>query len=158
MTDCVRRKQQASVLAQNVALELPGTAEGLEEARRRFDQACRASEVDREAAARLLVVLDELYSNTVKYGYAGGASGPIRVNLTLGPERLLLVFEDEAPRFDPTTWNIEADLAKVADGAVGRVGIAVMRGLAAEIGYEYENGCNRITVEVATAPRQGAPP
>jgi len=77
-----------------------------------------------------------------------GAGGPVRVTLA-GADPLLLCFEDSAPPFDPTRWNTGPDLAgDLDDRPIGRVGIALVMGLAGRVRWEPLAPGNRLTIEL----------
>src|SRR5216684_431099 len=56
-----------------------------------------------EERARLLVILEELFTNVVTHGYEAGAEGQIDVVLSLRGGRLIVHFVDDGRAFDPLT-------------------------------------------------------
>jgi serine/threonine-protein kinase RsbW len=101
-----------------------------------------------DAVARLLIIVEELYSNSIKYGYGGPCDREIRLTLTLHPG-VTLIYQDDAPPFDPTSWDVEPALSATAeDRPVGQLGIALVRGLAHSIVYSSRSPGNQIVVSI----------
>ena len=100
-----------------------------------------------EERARLLIILDELFTNVVEYGYEStAAEGHIDVALSLQDGRLIIEFVDDGRPFDPLT-RADPDLdLPVDDRPVGGVGIAIVRALVDEIGYRWDGNRNRLTL------------
>jgi len=108
-----------------------------------------------EETARLQVILDELFTNVVKYGYenpAGEANpegrpeGQIDVALSLEADRLVIEFVDDGRPFDPLTSPLP-DLDLPAETRpVGGVGIAIVRALVDESEYRRVGDRNCLTL------------
>jgi anti-sigma regulatory factor (Ser/Thr protein kinase) len=107
----------------------------------------RQNKLPDEERARLLIILDELFTNVVEYGYENAASeGHIDVALSLEAVRLMIEFVDDGRPFDPLTKALP-DLDVPADErSLGGVGIAIVRALVDEIGYRWDDNCNRLTL------------
>lgn len=91
-------------------------------------------------------MVEELFSNTIKYGYGEECEKPVRLGLRPRPE-LTLTYEDDAPPFNPLTWKAEPDEAFVLEKRpIGQAGIAMVIGLAAHIDYQRRDGANCLTV------------
>jgi anti-sigma regulatory factor (Ser/Thr protein kinase) len=111
-----------------------------------IEQACEAWNIDAALVSRARIVVEELFSNTIKYGYDGAGDGAIRIRLAAAP-RLTLVYEDDAPLFDPTHWRSEADEAVLPDERIeGRAGIAMVMGLCSAASYQAQGGRNCLTL------------
>src|SRR5262245_65702685 len=111
-----------------LVLDVPATASGLRSSLERITRACARTKLPRDTASRLQIVVEELFSNTIKYGYGGESEQPVHLHLRLSP-RISLVYQDAAPPFDPTTWRETTPLAKAQDQLGGR-GLALVLGLA----------------------------
>ena len=107
----------------------------------------RQHQLPDEERARLLVILDELFTNVVKYGYDGAAAeGHIDVALSLQGGRLIIEFVDDGRQFDPLA-SAAPDLDLPAeDRSLGGVGLAIVRALVDEIGYQWDGNRNRLTL------------
>jgi anti-sigma regulatory factor (Ser/Thr protein kinase) len=108
-----------------------------------------------EERSRLLIILDELFTNVVKYGYEGRPiEGHIEVNLSLDSGRLLIEFVDDGVPFDPLQ-STPPDLDQpVEERPLGGVGLAIVRALVEEAGYRRDGDRNRLTLgrKVAIPP------
>jgi anti-sigma regulatory factor (Ser/Thr protein kinase) len=104
-----------------------------------------------EETARLQIILDELFTNVVNYGYdvtAGGEhrEGHIDVALSLEGDRLIVEFVDDGQPFDPLTGPLP-DLDLPAETRpIGGVGIAIVRALVDETSYRREGDRNYLTL------------
>jgi len=119
---------------------------------------CRHRLADEERA-RLQIILDELFTNVVKYGYedttveghpegfpGGHPEGHIEVALSLEADRLIIEFVDDGRPFDPLTSPLP-DLDLPAETRpVGGVGISIVRGLVDERAYRRDGNRNRLTL------------
>jgi serine/threonine-protein kinase RsbW len=107
----------------------------------------RQHQLPDEERARLLIILDELFTNVVHYGYdSAAADGHIDVTLSLQAGRLIIEFVDDGRPFDPLT-NAPPDLDLPAEEwPLGGVGIAIVRALVDEIGYHWDGNRNRLTL------------
>ena len=111
----------------------------------------RRHELADDERARLQIILDELFSNVVQYGYEGAAGaargeGHIEVALSLEDDRLIIEFIDDGSPFDPLA-SPPPDLDQAPeDRPIGGVGIAIVRALVDEAGYRRDGNRNRLTL------------
>jgi anti-sigma regulatory factor (Ser/Thr protein kinase) len=56
---------------------------------------------DRGAVLRLVLVLEELFTNTVTHGYPAGGEGPIWIAFAQRADLIEVTYEDAGPPFDP---------------------------------------------------------
>src|SRR4051794_11241807 len=110
---------------QTLELDLPATSDGLGTGLGALERRCVELGLPDAATSRILTVFEEIFTNTVKYGYRGADGARVRVTFG-GGEPVRLVLDDDAPPFDPTAWDPTADLnGTVDERPVGRVGIAL---------------------------------
>jgi anti-sigma regulatory factor (Ser/Thr protein kinase) len=121
-------------------LSVPATTRGLSEALNALENACGAGHA---LLARGRVVLEELFTNTIKYGYGGECERPVRLSFRL-EGALTFIIEDEAPLFDPTRWVPPPGSPE----RVGQAGIAMVMGLSSQVSYQALANGNRITVVI----------
>ena len=140
-----------SVTTETLDIDLPATLEGLRTGIAAIERHCVAAGLPRATLARTLTVFEEIFTNTVKYGYGGVTGGRIRAILA-GADPLRLTLEDSAPPFNPTLWDASADLAAgLADRPIGRTGIALIMGLTRNVCWQQLALGNRLTVEIAVS-------
>jgi anti-sigma regulatory factor (Ser/Thr protein kinase) len=111
-----------------------------------------AENIAPDVIGRVRVVVEELFSNTIKYGYGGECDRPVWVNLSLSPV-VTLRFEDEAPPFDPTRRRAAVSPPRPpSTRREGGAGLALVFGLAATVVYQALDGGNRLVVTFAPEP------
>src|SRR5215472_2962678 len=127
----------------------PATTEGLSAALRALEQFCTERNLDADLVSRARIIVEELFSNTIKYGYGGECDRPVRLRLS-NDNVLKLTLEDEAAKFDPTRWRPDhpEDLP-LERRPEGKAGIALVLGLAAHIRYIAREKGNCIEITIA---------
>ncbi len=113
---------------------------------------CDRHGVDRHDALRLTLVIEELFSNTVRHGYGDDSDAPIRIALSVEGGRVALRYEDRAPPFDPRTqWSAPPTHIDdtVESRPVGGLGVHLLGELVADAHYVYEDGSNRLWLTIA---------
>ena len=88
------------------------------------------------------VVLDELLSNTIQYGYAAGAKQAIQVTLSATPTAVEIRIEDDARPFDPLAAPAPDLTLSLADRPIGGLGIHFVRKLMDVVEYRRDNNRN----------------
>ncbi len=122
-------------MASELKLSFPATMSGLIASLEAIDHAGDAWNLDIGVVSRARIIVEELFSNTIKYGYGRECERPVRLRLGADPE-LTLTYEDEATPFDPTALEREDDASIVAeDRAEGKAGIAMVLGLCKTAAY-----------------------
>lgn len=117
---------------------------------------CARHGIAPDDALRVTLIVEELFTNTVRHGHGGDSGASVRLTLGARAGQVDLQYEDTAPAFDPSTRVAQAqdDLdADVAARTVGGLGIALVARMASSLVYEREDGMNRIRIAV---PRRGA--
>lgn len=135
-------------MSADLDVNVPATTRGLEVVLEALERFCDGRGVDADIARRARVVVEELFTNTIKYGYGGECERPVRLAGRVAGE-LVVVFEDEAPPFDVTAWTPPP----VQSDRVGQQGLAMVIGLCAEVAYVRLAAANRVTFVIG--PRQG---
>ena len=91
---------------------------------------------------KLMVVVDEIYSNIIRYSGAKTA----RIFVGKENEKLSLVFSDDGIPYNPLE-NKEPDVfAALEEREIGGLGIFMVRKMAESIDYEYKDHMNRLTL------------
>lgn len=118
---------------------------------------CAGNGIGREDALRLTLFIEELFTNTVQHGHGGDSDAPIRVALEFCDDRVRMLYEDTAPRYDPIeAWDDGESALDAPPEArpVGGLGLTLLRALALEARYAHEEGVNRLWL---TLPCRQAP-
>jgi serine/threonine-protein kinase RsbW len=113
---------------------------------------CDRHRIHRGDAQRLTLVIEELFSNTVRHGYGGDSDAPIGITLAMRDGRVALLYEDRAPHFDVAA-AMAAPPASLTEPPetrpVGGLGVHLVGRLVAHARYAYEGGCNRLWLTLA---------
>lgn len=117
------------------------------------NRACEQANCSPGQRMRVQLVVEELFSNTVKYGSGGAAPVSVTVSVEIrdGDEPLTMRYEDDAPKHDAfDQGSLEDELkASVTRRRVGGLGILLIRELGKNVQYEWSGGKNRVTFSVA---------
>ena len=118
------------------------------------DKACEQANCSPGQRTRVQLVLEELFSNTVKYGRREKAAEAVSVSVAMefgGEEPLTIRYEDDAPKHDAFDQEgIEDELkASITKRRVGGLGILLIRELGKNVNYARAEGKNRVTFSVA---------
>jgi anti-sigma regulatory factor (Ser/Thr protein kinase) len=166
-----------------VTVEAEGTFQGrlgnFGEVRALAEAFGAAMGVDRGTVLRLVLVLEELFTNTVTHGYPAGSEGPIWIAFSRRVDLIEVTYEDAGPAFDPLAQaaaRLEDPRARSQDLRVrpedpcvgpddprarpqdprvdegeppGGIGLAIVRGLSASVRYARVGDRNRITLMIA---------
>ena len=101
----------------------------------------------------LNVVLDEMLSNVIKYGYTDDAIHEIHIRLSVADGTLTAEIEDDGQPFDPcAAAPVDVD-APMEERKVGGLGIHIVRQLMTEVGYARINGHNRLVMKLLLEPK-----
>jgi len=113
---------------------------------------CERHDVGRDDALRLTLIVEELFSNTVRHGYGRDSDESVRIALAVRDRRVAMLYEDRAPPFDPLA-RMSAPPESLADPvetrAVGGLGVHLLGQLVDDAHYAYEHGSNRLWLTLA---------
>jgi serine/threonine-protein kinase RsbW len=128
--------------------QIPNRMEALAAAAREvFDWMAGMSITSRAKYSTGLAV-EEMVTNTIKYGYDDAAEHLISVRVSIHPDFVRIVFEDDGHPFDPTKYpppNVEK---LVNSNRAGGLGIELVRRVSAKMAYERAGPLNRITLHI----------
>lgn len=99
---------------------------------------------------RLSLIVEELFTNTVRHG--GGAPTSIGIALRADAGSVLLNYDDDTTAFNPLrapTPDLDLPLELRSPGGLG---IHLVRELSADVRYRYERGRNRLRLRLLTQP------
>jgi serine/threonine-protein kinase RsbW len=106
---------------------------------------------------RLRLAVEELFVNTATHGHGGDSDAVVDVTVRVDDHRVVLVYEDDAPPFDPFARVEHPDAGATLEARdIGRLGLFLVTQVAAQCRYERIGERNRVTVELPAAqPRRG---
>ena len=107
---------------------------------------CQAEALPDEVAFHLNLVLEELVSNVVSYGYDdGGAPHAISVHLVREDSGVAVEVIDDGRPFDPLSVPEPDVEASLEDRPVGGLGVHFLRTMMRDLHYRREHGRNHLT-------------
>ena len=83
----------------------------------------------------MLVVLDELLSNTIVHGFAGCEGGEVTVEAVLRADRVCVTLTDDGRPFDPFGRAAPDTALPVEERRIGGLGIHLVRNMMDEVSY-----------------------
>src|SRR5262245_4208525 len=113
-----------------------------------IDDFCGHSALARQSCLRLHLVLEELFTNTVRHGHRGDSEEPVWVTLAAEADaRVAVSYEDSAPPFNPYARSLPD--ATQAVGNPGGRGVALLqrRSLAPEYAYLFGRNCIGVALD-----------
>lgn len=115
---------------------------------------CAEGGLPRTDCLRLNLVLEELFTNTVRHGHRGDCDAPIWITLERAEAGVRVIYEDKAPPFNPYAYTRLPDApldTTVSMRKIGGLGVLLTKELAAARDYAYLFGRNRIRLTMAAA-------
>ena len=113
---------------------------------------CAETGMPRPDCLRLNLVLEELFTNTVKHGHRGDCDAPVWIALSRAGDAVRVVYEDKAPPFNPYAHLPEDPPDTTLEmRKVGGLGVLLTKQLAASRDYAYLFGRNRIRLTLGQA-------
>lgn len=117
---------------------------------------CARHGIAHDDVLKLILVVEELFTNTVLHGYGGDCDATVRVVLTKASDGIALLYEDAAKPYDPLARLAArpqpAHDATAMSRAVGGLGVQLVARLASRARYAYEDGHNRLWLRLPCAP------
>ena len=111
-------------------------------------RACSEAGIVAPAALRAELVIEELFTNTVRHGYKGECDQPVWLHALPSPGTLCLTYQDAASAFDPLALQPET----TAPRCVGGHGINLVCRLSSSIAYRRADERNILTLLFTVAP------
>ena len=125
------------------SLSLAADREAMGKIRSLIDQFGASQGIAGEDIARIIIAVEELVTNTVKYGYApGAATGTATFTLRLEGARLSIEYVDDAHEFNPFAAPDPDFDAPVEARRVGGLGLHIVKALMDRTAYRREGGRN----------------
>lgn len=126
----------------------PARADAWPAVRAFVEQACGAAGLPRPTCLRLTLLVEELFTNTVRHGHGGDSEAEVRVTLAPAGGGVRAVYEDSAPPHDPFAGVVPLEVATVEERPVGGLGVHLVSGLASNVRYERVGDRNHVAFEV----------
>ena len=99
----------------------------------------------------LALIVEELVTNIVKYGYAGADAGPLKLTVTLADGRVVGTLVDAGAPFDPTAMDTPDVEAAMDDRHIGGLGVHLVRTMSEDFSYRRDDGHNVVSFRLPVA-------
>lgn len=143
---------------QPVTLTLQGRLAEIGRASHFVADFCGSESLDSSEERILLLILEELITNTVRHG-SPPVDAPIRVTLSRVESEIRIDYRDHGVPFDPNSDVPPPDLADTLTGrSAGGLGWPLIRHYCSAIGYARVGECNRLQLTVPVGAGRVAPP
>ena len=112
------------------------------------DRACQRAALDPGVAFDVRLATEEVVTNVIEHGYAGGAApGPITLRFHRDARQVVVTVDDLAPPFDPATIQPADPSAPLEQRRIGGLGWHFVRQVMDEVRHEprHPRG-NRVTL------------
>ena len=100
--------------------------------------------VPQEVRDRVKLGLSEWFANIISYGIEDPDAAHIEFRMTVSPEKIEVVVEDNGTAFDPLNAPEPVLITNIEAAKIGGFGISLMKEAANEISYRRDNGLNHM--------------
>ena len=133
------RPRTLSVVVVNERREIARLARLFDE----FREGCGISDDD---GAHIHLILEEVVSNVIKYGYDDGLEHRINVDVAVDGDHVTIRIEDDGKPFNPLDApHPKLDLP-IEQRPIGGLGVFIVKSVADSVDYRRDGGRNVVTV------------
>lgn len=131
----------------SLKIQFSNKIEELEKISELFEEFCEQNEISSKVTYSLQVVLDELLSNTILYGFSEGEIGKIEIDLKLTKKFLKVKISDNGKNFNPFDAQ-QPDLEDfdIENKKIGGLGIHIVKKMTDSFEYKRTKTKNIITL------------
>ncbi len=106
----------------------------------------KREKLPRDVVFAAKLVLEELLTNTISYGYGDKSVQLIEIRLEVRGDQLIIRTVDDGLAFDPRTAK-EPDIeSSLEDRAIGGLGVHLVKNLMDRVEYRHKDGKNHVTL------------
>lgn len=117
-----------------------------------LEEACAAAALGAQDGLRVRLIVEELFTNTIRHGHGQDSDQPVILTITVQDGEVAITYEDTAPPYNPFSAAGAPDESATAEGRpVGGLGVVLIAHMARRIEYSYAQGRNRLSLVVDTA-------
>jgi serine/threonine-protein kinase RsbW len=127
--------------------EVRNRRDALSDLTRELDSTVLPVLVDPSERSALLLIVDELVSNLLKYGFEPGKDQCLNMHISLNDDWLQIDLKDNGRRFNPLArLSPESLNREVADRQTGGLGVYIVREMMDTAHYEWTPPWNNLTL------------
>jgi len=117
-------------------------------------QFCRENSLGDDAVAELNLVLEELFTNSIRHGGCAGMQNAVRIRLQLQDDGVHLEYSDRGVPYDPLRAPPPQLATPLEQRRLGGLGLHLVRQLVCDLEYRRDGNWNRITMRRPTESRR----
>lgn len=102
--------------------------------------------LSRDVVFAAKLVLEELLTNTISYGYDDKSVQRIEIRLEVRGDQLIIRTVDDGLAFDPRTAKEPNTESSLKDRAIGGLGVHLVKNLMDKFEYRHKDGKNHVTL------------
>lgn len=106
----------------------------------------RENRLSEDLVWEIRLVLEEIVTNIISYGYEDRAEHAIDVNIVNTDQDITLRIRDDARPFNPIEQSVPDLEIPIEDRGIGGMGIHIVREIMDEIGYKREEDSNLLVM------------
>lgn len=106
---------------------------------------CEAEGISQADSLQLNLVLEELFTNIVSYGYDDGVAHQITITLESEAGGVQVRVVDDARAFNPLEVGEADTSSSVEERAIGGLGIHFLKQMTRDQSYQRKDGCNYLS-------------
>ena len=115
-----------------------------------LERFCQTAQLARNDLLRLTLIVEELFTNTIRHGHRQDCDDPVTIELELVSGRVALAYQDCAPPFDPVAASLLTEVETILEHRpVGGLGILLALAMSHEANYSLVDGRNRVELTLA---------
>ena len=134
------------MVAQDYEFELKNDLSELEALHLHLNHWGQDIELPTNSIPRIIICLDELFTNIVSYGFDDDSEHKIKFTLTGDKDLVVIDIEDNGIPFNPLE-KVDPDFPENVESAnIGGLGIMIIRKLMDSVSYERKDSKNRLTM------------
>lgn len=112
-----------------------------------IDKFCEVHELSGADRHKLTLVVEELFSNTVRHGHGGDSDAPVDISLDVVARMIRLEYQDSAPPYNSLAAAMRTDTeSTINERRIGGLGMALTFALAETAQYSYQENRNRLVI------------
>jgi serine/threonine-protein kinase RsbW len=130
-----------------LSLEFTNDLDELENLRWNVDNFCKANGLTRKNAFDLNLVIDEVFTNIVSYGFNDKKQHRIKIDLGIINGELTVRVEDDGVPFDPTTAPKTDLCCSIEDRKIGGIGLHLINQIMGRVIYKRVKNKNILVLK-----------
>ena len=133
--------------AANLTLQLKNDLEELESLTAGVETFCGLHGFHPRDNFEMTLVLDEIFTNIISYGFRDDEEHIIRIDLAREEDRIIIRVEDDGAPFDPTKATDEKKTCSLEKCRIGGLGLHLINRIMSRVKYKRKKGRNILVLE-----------